>query len=155
MTIELLEAAVDDLQAYLEAQMPAKITALNSRYADDYVLDSIKTYYTGNMPQSTPEAPSIVIAGSGFTPKEQRLASLMLTNSITILVFVGDDNVEARFRRLCRYAVGIVELLRTAKDNINYVVKLGGQAAVTEPMNTQPFLQGIMIPVTLEQAEDY
>ena len=76
----------------------------------------------------------------------------MLANNITIIVFVGDDNVENRFRRLARYTVGIVELLRTAKDNISYVVKLAGQAAITEPMNTQPFLQGYTIPVTLEKA---
>lgn len=155
MTIELIEAAVDDLKAYLEAQMPAKITALNTRYGGAITLESIKTYYTGNMPTATPESPSIVVHGGGFTPKEQRLASLMLANNVTIVVFVGDDNVETRFRKLARYTVGIVELLRTAKDSIAYVVKLSGPVDITEPMNTQPFLQGMTIPVTMEVMENY
>ncbi len=155
MTIQLIETAVDALKAYLEAQMPAKITALNTRYGGTITLEAIKTYYSGNMPASTPESPSIVVHGGGFVPKEQRLASLMLANNITIIVFVGDDNVENRFRRLARYTVGIVELLRTAKDTIGYVVKLAGPADITEPMNTQPFLQGYTIPVTLEKAEEY
>lgn len=155
MTIRLIEGAVDDLSAYLQAQMPAKVAALNARYADSVTLADIKAYYLGNLPTSTPESPSIVIHGGGFTPNEQRLASLMLADNITLIVFVGDDNVEDRFRRLARYAVGLVELLRTAKDSISYVVKLAGVAAVTEPMNTQPFLQGMTIPITLEASEDY
>ncbi len=156
MTIQLLEKAVEDLKAYLVAQMPAKVVALNARYADSITLEDIKTYYKGNLPQSTPESPSMALVGTNITPGDQRLAHLMLTNSITIAVFVGDDNVETRFVKLCRYSVGIVELLRTAKDSLStYVVKLAGTITVTDPMNTQPFLQGITIPVSLAKAEDY
>lgn len=155
MTIELLEAAVDALQSHLEDNMAAKVSELNTRYGDDYELVDIKAWYPGNLPQSTPEAPSVVIHGAGFSPGDQRLANIMITNGITVIVFVGDDNVEARFRKLCRYAVGIVELLGTAKASIGYITKLSGQVAVTDAMDTQPFLQGITIPVSLARAEDY
>ena len=36
-----------------------------------------------------------------------------------------------------------------------YNVKLVGPMALTEPMNTQPFLQGIILPILLEQMETY
>lgn len=154
MTLLLLEGAVDALSAHVQDGMAAKVTELNTRYGDS-LLDDIAAYYDGSIPLSAPEVPSVVFHGESWTPKEQRLANLMLSNEISVLVFVGDDNVENRFRKLCRYALGLAELLRTAKDSINYVVKLRGPIALSEPMDTQPYLQAITIPVSLEQAEDY
>jgi hypothetical protein len=154
MTIELLEYAVDDLSSYLQAQMAAKVAALNARHGDT-LLDDIKTYYIGNMPLSLPEAPAIVLQGESTEPREQRVANLMSTNNITVFVFVGDDNVENRYRKLCRYAVGVVELLRAGEGTMGYVVAIRGAMALTEPMNTQPFLQAITVPISMTQMENY
>jgi len=154
MTLLLLEGAVDALSAYIQANMEAKVAELNARYGDT-LLEDIKTYYDGSLPLSTPEQPSLVFHGEGWEPKEQRLANLYVSNKVTIAVFVGDDNIENRFRKLCRYALGVTELLRTAKDSIAYVVKLRAAVALTDSMSTQPFLQGMTIPVSLEQMEDY
>lgn len=154
MTLLLLEGAVDALSAYVQENMEAKVAELNARYGGE-LLEDIKTYYDGSLPMSTPEQPSIAFHGEGWTPKEQRLASLYLSNEVTIVVFVGDNNIENRFRKLCRYALGLAELLRTAKDSINYVVKIRAAVTLTDSMDTQPFLQAIMMPVSLEQMEDY
>jgi len=154
MTLLLLEGAVDALSAYVQASMAAKVAELNTRY-DDALLEDVKTYYDGSIPLSTPEQPSIAFHGESWTPKEQRLAGLYLSNEVTIIVFVGDNDITGRFRKLCRYALGLTELMRTAKDSISYVVKLRAAVTLTDSMDTQPFLQGIMIPVSLEQMEDY
>jgi len=154
MTLLLLEGAVDALSAYVQANMPDKVAELNARYEDSLLVNPV-TYYDGSLPQSTPTQPSVAFHGEYWTPVEQRRASIYITNNVTIVVFVGDSDVEQRFRKLCRYALGITELLRTAKDSIDYTVKVGGPVALSDPMNTQPFLQAIMIPVSLEQFEEY
>jgi len=154
MTLLLLEGAVDALSAYIQENMPDKVTELNTRYGDTLLVDPV-TYYDGSLPQSTPEQPSVAFHGESWTPIEQRLANIYVANAITIAVFVGDNDVEQRFRKLCRYALGITELLRTAKGSIDYTVKIGGAVVLSDPMNTQPFLQAIMIPVSLEQFEEY
>lgn len=154
MTLALLEGAVDALSAYIQTNMTAKVVALNTRYGDD-LLNDIAVYIDGSLPFSTPDTPAVVFHGENWMPGDQRLANIFVTNNISIVVFVGDDNIENRFRKLCRYALGITELLRTAKDNISYIVKIRGTVELTDSMSTQPFLQGIIIPVSLEVMEDY
>jgi hypothetical protein len=65
------------------------------------------------------------------------------------------DDVELRFRRLNRYAIALMELCREGEASLGYAMWLGSQIQVTEPMDTQPYLQGIIIPLTMERQEDY
>jgi len=154
MTLNLLEGAINALSTYLQANYAAKVAALNARYGDTLV-EVPKAYYLGNMPLSTPESPSVVIHGADWTPKSQGHGILHISNAISIVVFVGDDNVENRWRKLERHALGIIEMLNSGEASMGYNVKLVGPMANTEPMNTQPFLQGKIMPILLEQMETY
>jgi hypothetical protein len=154
MTLRLLEGAVDALSTYLQTNYAAKVLALNARYGGTLV-EAPKAYYLGNMPTSTPESPSVVIHGGAWTPKAQRVQNLHVSNDVSIVVFIGDDNVENRFRKLCRHMLGIVEMLQAGEASMAYNIKLVGPMALTEPMNTQPFLQGMILPILLEQMETY
>lgn len=153
MTITALEAAVKALYDYLSANMAAKVTELNTRYSDS--MGNIKHWYAGNMPTAEPEFPSVAIVGYGWTPKRQMSVALHITNDIRLVVFYGADDIEIRFNRLCRYAIGLVELCRTGEAAIGYQVHLRETVTITDIMDTQPFLQGIIIPVTLEKSEEY
>lgn len=155
MTLELLEGAVDAVSEYLQANMADKVAALNARYDDHVVLGDIVKYYTGGLPFSTPEVPSLVVHGEGWTPRLQRRVNIEASNEMTIIVFVGADDLDVRFRSLCRYAIGVVELLNTAEPSLGYVVNIRGQVALSDSLDTQPFLQAITIPVSLEKAEVY
>ena len=154
MTLTLLEGAVDAISDYIQANMSTKVAALNTRYGDS-LLDDIVTYYVGSLPLSTPEVPSVAFHAMNWMPGEQRLANLEVTNSIDVITFVGDDNITNRFRKLARYGMAIVELARTAKGNIAYTVKIGGQVELTDYMSTTPYLQGIIVPLTFTKYEDY
>ena len=155
MTIKLLEGAVEDLSAYIQANLDAKITTINARYADGLTLLPPDKYYDGSIPLSLPNPVSIVFHGIGWTPTEQRLANVLLLNRVAIVVFVADNDVERRFKKLCRYAVCLTELLQSAKGNLAYVVKLNGAVDLTEPQATGQFLQGIIVPVSLQAMETY
>jgi len=156
MTLKLLEGAVDALDAYLEANMAAKVAAVNARYGDT-LLEDVKIWYKGSLPTATPEAPSIAIHGSGWTPKAQMMAKagLHVSSGISLIVFVGDDDVERRFRKLCRYVLCLVELVNAGEAAMAYNVKLNGPAALSDSMATTPFLQSMIFPVLLEQMENY
>lgn len=156
MTLKLLENAVDAIDTYLEANMAAKVAALNTRYGDTMLVD-IKRWYVGGIPASVPESPSVAIHGSSWTPKVQLMAKagLQITNDISLVVFVGDDNIEDRFRKLCRYVLGLVELLNAGETSIGYNIRFNGTVALSDSMVASPFLQSMILPVLLEQAENY
>lgn len=152
MTIQLTEHAADAIKAYLASNMAAKVTALNLRYTD--TLPNIVTYYVGELPQRLPESPSICVRGSGFTPKLQRAGSIEIVSNIDVLVLVGLDDAERRWRMLCRYVVGIVELMRVAQT-AGYIIRISGNVRLTEPMENPDFLQGFLVPLSVESTESY
>lgn len=156
MTIELLEAAVDALDAYLEANMSDKVTELNARHGDDYEIEDPKAWYVGGYPHSMPENPSVAIVGLDWTPTFQRKANVDGDSRIDVAVFVGHNEIGTRFRMLCRYAVAIVELLQAGTGSMGYSsVNLAGSVALTEIMDTPDFLQGVIIPIRMGRSESY
>jgi hypothetical protein len=154
MTVYLLEKAVDQLDSYLEANVAAKITDLNTRYTDD-TLPSIAHWYKGSLPLVIPENPSAVIHGNSWTPVDQRADNLHLVNRVDLIVFHGHDDVEKRFRRLCRYILGFLEMCRTGESTIGYRITVAGQVTLTDAMTTAPFMAGMILPLNLEQIETY
>jgi hypothetical protein len=153
MTLTLLEGAVDALHTYLAAAMAAKVISLNTRYSD--TLPNIKTWYKGNTPISSPEFPSVALVGTGWTPKRQMAAALHVENEISLIVFYGHNDLEVRFDRLCRYAIGLIELCAAGEATLGYTVHFRGRVAVTDVLEAQPYLQGITIPVILDKAENF
>ncbi len=109
------------------------------------------------LPASTPEQPAIAIHGNDWTPKMMQMAKagIIVSNSVSLVVFVGDDNLENRFRKLCRYTLGLVELMNAGQSAMGYVVKLSGPVALSDSMIASPFLQAMTLNVLLEQAESY
>ena len=154
MTLYLLEKAVDQLYSYLSANIVAKIAALNLRYPDD-TLGGISTWYKGSLPIVTPANPSISIHATDLVPVQRMGSTLQVSNGISIVIIIGSDVVEKRFRRLCRYTIGILELLQTGEATIGYKIKLSDRISLTETMATPPFLQGVIIPIVLDQIETY
>ncbi|MDD4985281.1 MAG: hypothetical protein PHQ43_05750 [Dehalococcoidales bacterium] len=155
MTLKLLEAAVDALKDYISDTITAKITALNTEY-EDSLLTEFKACYIGNVPDAFPELPSLAFQGDGFTPLSQNKSTLELDNDIYIWVYVGDQESETRFRKLCRYARAILELLNEGEATCGYPHFISGKVQFTDTLSRSgDFLQAVMIPVRLTKAEDY
>jgi hypothetical protein len=156
MTIELIEGAVVALSTYLQANISAKVTELNTRYGDDYDIVDPVTWYLGAIPHDVPAAPSVALVGMDFTPTDQRTASIDGLNHIDIVVFQDGDQLEARFRRLARFGVAMVELLKAGKSSMGYYfAQVAGPIALSEVMDTPQFLQAIVVPVQLGKMEEY
>ena len=153
MTLTLLEGAINALHDYLSGAIVAKVADLNTRYSDE--MPDIKAWYKGNMPTAVPEYPSVALVGTGWTPKRQMALALHVENEISLVVFYGDDDLEQRFNRLCRYTIGLIELCNTGATTIGYKVDFRERVALTEVMESQPSLQDVIIPVILDKAEDF
>jgi hypothetical protein len=154
MTLVLLEAAVDALAAYIETNMAAKVAELNTRYTD-ITLGAGFTYYVGNLPQKAPDLLSVCVMGASMVPGRQFADMIEAQNNINVYLFVGENDVEDRFRRLCRYGIGLLELIHAYEASAEYTVRLGSRVEVTDAMNTQPFLQAVIVPVTMINHETY
>ncbi len=155
MTLGLTEAAVVALDTYLEAQMAAKVTALNTRYGDAYTLENVKTWYPGYFPLSMPESPSVILHALNWSTRMQKVTDLLGGVRIDIYPFYGTDKLDVRFRKLCRYALGIIELCNTGQEAMGYSFRLAGPVALTESMAPPDFLQGVQIPILLEKMESF
>ncbi len=153
MTLTLIEGAIDALYTYLEANMAAKVAALNLRYADAYTLESIKAWYRGNFPHSLPEPPAIVLEGANWTPRMQKSTDLYGNCIINIVALYGHDDPEKRFRLLSRYAIGIIELLNAGEASIGYTFKFVAPVTISDTLVTPQFLQGVTVPIALEKME--
>ena len=156
MTITLIEGAVDALATYLQASISAKVTELNTRYGNDYDMVDPVTWYLGAMPHDVPQSPSVALVGLDFTPTDQRAASIDGLNHIDIVVFQDGDQLEDRFRRLARWSIAMVELLKAGKSSMGYYfAQVAGPIALSEVLDTPQFLQAIVVPVQLGMMEEY
>ena len=155
MTLALLEAAVDALYSYLNANMADKLDALDTEYGD-FTLDDIKAWYKGALPHaSLPEYPSICLLGESWEANDQLSTDLEVHNHITVIIFVGDDNEEVRFRKLCRYARAVVELLNSGEASYGYTHFIDGRIELSESIRSEPFLQAVAVPISLQKWEAY
>jgi len=150
MTLSLLEGAVVALSAYVQANIVAKLAALNLEYADAAVLTDIKKWYEGNIPSAIPEFNSICFRGVSWAP-EQRMPKgrLMVRNYIDFVVYVGDDNDQRRFKLLCRYMRALTEIMFGGESSFTYETRLEGKAEPTNTMSAEPFLQAMVMPISL------
>jgi len=155
MTLELIEAAVDAVSTLLQAAVSAKVTELNARYGDDITLVDPIAWYVGGYPTALPEQPSIALVAVSWMPLTQRKANIDGETRIDIVTFVGGNELEDRFRRLCRYALGVIEMARTGEHSSGYMIHITGPVALTDVMDTPSFLQAIIVPVTAGLTESY
>jgi hypothetical protein len=153
-TAPLLEGAIDALDAYVEANMAAKITAINAQYGDS-LLETPKGYYLGNVPQELPESPSICFQGEDWNPEMQNLYRLQVSNDINIFVYVGDTDPTQRFRKLSRWAQALAEMLNEGEASYGFTHSYRGRVALSDTLRSPSFLQAVMMPVSLKKTESY
>lgn len=151
MTLALLEAAIDALQTYLAANIVAKLDALDAEYGD-FTLDDVRAWYKGNVPQAMPQYPSVCLHGEAWNPEEQMDTELYIKNFINLIVFVAEDDEAQRFKKLCRYARAMIELLQEGESSYGYIHWLEGRVEVTDALAAPPFLQAVVVPVSLYPA---
>ena len=154
MTLVLLEGAVSELKSYLSDNMAAKLDALDTEYGD-FTLDDISTWYTGAIPTALPEYPSAAVVGEEWEAEEQRSLNLLVMNTISVVIFVGDPDEATRFKKLARYARAVVELLQAGEATYGYEHWLAGPIRLSEALATEPWLQAVAIPVSLRSLESY
>lgn len=112
------EALADAVNAYLLANMPAKLDALDTTYPDAIVLDDPVSYYIGE--KSLLEVPGYPAI---FTLVPDMNIELFKTDYIdaryqaVIGVMIMDADTEILKRRLYRYVQAIIELLIAAQAN--------------------------------------
>lgn len=155
MSLGLLEAAIDALESYLSDNMADKLAELTAEYDDGITLDDINTYYKGAFPREIPAHPSAVLHGEAWDPEEQRNVNLLVSNMINVVIFVGDADEAQRFKKLCRYARAVIELLQEGEDTYGYEHFLEGRVEPSDSLATPPFLQAIVVPVSLKKLESY
>jgi hypothetical protein len=153
MTLVLLEGAISALYSYLHDNIADKLDEIDVRYSDGVILEDIKEWYQGEMPFNFPEVPSISLVGNGWRPGSQQAEFLEVNNLVDIIVMVGDAEPSVRFKRLCRYALAIIELLMAGEDTYGYTQYFDGDIALSEVLSTPQFLQAIRIPVRLFKIE--
>lgn len=155
MSLALLEAAVEALDTYLEANIAVKITELNTEY-EDSLLVAMKNWYVGQFPRALPEYPCCAIVGEEWEALEQSAVNFRVANRITVVIFVGEDKEQVRFQKLCRYARAIVELCEAGDASMGYEFYLNGAVRLSEVFTgAEAWIQAVGIPIILYSFESY
>jgi len=154
MALVLLEGAVTAIDTYIKANIAAKVAALNTEYGDT-LLTVFKAYYLGNVPDEIPEYPSLCYQGDNWAPEKQTKYNLEVADNIILWVYVGDQDAAIRFKKLCRYARALVELLNTGEASYGYSHYLSGKIQLTDTIRSPSFLQAIQIPIIVKKGESY
>ena len=122
MAFGLAEDLVDVVVSYLEANLPAKLTALDAEYTDAIVLDPTVATYKGlksleaipNYPALYALSPRERLQPRAISPSAQDIEALP---ELSIGVVVLDQDNETLQKRLYRYARALSELLLDAWGN--------------------------------------
>ncbi len=152
--MRLLEGALDNLAAYLMSHIGTKVTELNTRYPDLVLVNPVR-WYLGNLPSALPEQPSICIQAPGWSPIAQRKGSIHGAFNLNLFVFVGHADEETRWRRLCRYMLGLIEMCHTGESIIGYKVRVASKVDISDALDPPLFLQSIYLPIIMEQIENF
>ncbi len=155
MTLGLMEAAIGVVKTYLSAGMAAKLTALNTEYADGISLTNIKTWYTAEV-AAVPEFPSAFILAENSPILGEGGGWVKSAHTMTIAFLVGDANAEALRTRLYRYIRATVELLIEARTSSGWVYVINFDTINFSPMFTRAgeFLSDAKLIVTLSRQEN-
>lgn len=113
-TALLTEGIVDKLLAYFEANLPAKIRALNAEYADDIKLKPPERggYYAGEKALlDGSDYPRIFVVGEGWTPTRYNQNMTDADHRVLIIAGVKSDDTSVLQRQMYRYGRAIWELV--------------------------------------------
>ena len=148
MGLLLLEGAIKAIDSYLEANIATYLNTLDSEYAD-FVLDDIKTWYLGNIPSGIPEYPSVCFQGVSEEPGVHVKSRIYPKMYVNVIVFVGDNDDQLRFKKLCRYIRAITSLLFNGEASHGYKITIEAPAVPSDTLGTTPFIQAMTLPISL------
>lgn len=154
MSGRMIESAVDALRTYLEANMAAKVTEINTENGDSLLVD-VSEWLTGEIPIECPIVTSVIIRPAEMEVKYESAAYITVKSHLQLVVLVGDPDDTQRFRKLSRYAQALFELVHDweATWADQYSVFWEGNWSWSSAMEEDPFLQGVLLPVQLVKQE--
>lgn len=124
MALELVEGAVDVVNAYLQAGMGAKLDILDAEYGD-FILEDIKEWYTAEQ-TAIPEYPAIYILGDDTEVVEEGADWMRAKHRLLIVCLATDQDTTRLRQRLYRYIRAIIELLKSGRASLGYSVTFEG-----------------------------
>lgn len=118
------EAMVDAINAYLLAEMPAKIAALNTLYSDNITLVVPVEYYVGERSlMEVPEYPAVYTLVPDMPISRLTPDLVDATYDTVIGILVMEQDTEVLRRKLYRYTKAIIEILAASlTDNLGWFV---------------------------------
>ena len=116
MALKLAEGLIDEVKAYLSANLAAKLTALDAEYGDGIVLLNAAAYYVGEKSLTTiPEYPAFFILAEQTTIENWQATFTDASHRLIIGAFILDQEGETLGRRIYRYGRAVWELLMEAR----------------------------------------
>jgi hypothetical protein len=107
--MDLIEKVIDDLNTYLQANLPAKLATVQADYTDGITLPDIVVYHIAEQPEYQ-QFPVLLMLGDDTDNDEQSAAWFKARHNITIVCMTSDQNTTTLKRKLYRYVRAITEL---------------------------------------------
>ncbi len=161
MALLLAEGLVDEVKAYLVANLEAKLTALDTEYSDNITLDVAAAYYVGEKSlDPIPEYPAVFILAEQTTIESWHETFTDAAHRFMIVAFILDQDPEALGRKLYRYARAFWELLVEARADGSLTYHLVDEDVVldftpVEKLNREEatFVAGLQLTASARKQE--
>lgn len=115
MGVSLIEPAIDGLQKYLIANLPAAITQVNSEHSDGITVPQLQNVFVAEQAQISPvQTPALLILGDESDLDGQSIDYLTERHPITIIIAAAAPQADTLRRILYRLTVAVVRTLTTA-----------------------------------------
>ncbi len=157
MTVSGPEGLSDAVNAYLLAQLPAKLNALDTEYNDGITLDDIVDFFVGEKTLMDVQSyPSIFTLVPEWNINSFKSTDIDATYSAVIGIMVMEQDTEVLRRKLYRYIRAIIELLIAAQANtLIWAVGQGNFRANFSPIYTadEVFMSDAQITTTFRRRQ--
>lgn len=131
MAWTMVEGIINALNMYLQTNLPAKITALNTEYDDTYTLADVVAFYVGQKDMDqVPQFPALFILGGDANVAGFNGTYTDAEYEIAVSIMIMDQDAEAIQRRLYRYVRAVWECIVDA----HAALSLNGARIIGNPV---------------------
>ena len=161
MPLKLAEGLIDEVKAYLVANLAAKLTALDTEYADGITLtEPAIAFYVGERSlDAIPQYPAVFILAEQTTVESWHAAFTDASHRFIVGAFILDQDSETLGRRLYRWGRAFWELLVEARGDGGLTYHLVDVPIEIDfsPIGRQgpsgPFLAGLQVSASARKQE--
>jgi hypothetical protein len=121
LATKLIEGVITDMLTYLQANMPAKLDELDTRFGDGITLTDIAGWYRAQQ-RAIQAFPAVVVMAHNTRPIERGDGWLRGHHQLDIIIMATGQDSQQLSQEAQRYVLAIFECLKDAESSSGWTI---------------------------------